>query len=208
MIDPNATAMGLEKVAWAFEEAMRELIAALPGIIASVLVLSLILVMMKPLNSVVRKLLKTIGIDSIVERVVGSMPISVETLIVLLLDVGLLLLGAAIAVTIIAPQYVTAMNVWATYALRLISALVLTLITFFWIEALVNKIRAESKIRAFASLVAFLLVLAFIIDLTALSETVKSALVMGIALGLGLVIGVFAFWYFLHDVLASRKEGA
>lgn len=197
---------GLERVVGAFEEALRELLEATPAILASILIMAAILVVARLANSLVRKLMRSVGLDEILEKAIGKSPISLEALVVLMLDVGFVLLGIAIIVALFAPAYMEAYHTWVGFVLRALSAIALTVTTFFWIEALVNRIRAESKIRAFASLVAFLLIMAFVIDVTALSESIKSSLVFGIALGMGLSIGVFALWYFMQEYIDRLIE--
>jgi len=197
---------GLERVIGAFEEALRELLEATPAILVSILIMAAVLVVARLANGLVRKLMRSVGLDEVLERAVGRSPISLEALVVLMLDVGFVLLGTTIIVTLFAPAYVETYHAWVGFILRVLSAIALTVTTFFWIEALVNRIRAESKIRAFAGLVAFLLIMAFVIDVTALSESVKSSLVFGIALGMGLSIGVFALWYFMREYFDKLIE--
>jgi len=197
---------GLERVVGAFEEALRELLEATPAILVSILIMAAVLVVARLANGLVRRLMRSVGLDEVLEKAVGQSPISLEALVVLMLDVGFVLLGTTIIVALFAPAYMETYHTWVGFVLRVLSAIALTVTTFFWIEALVNRIRAESKIRAFASLVAFLLIMAFVIDVTALSESVKSSLVFGIALGMGLSIGVFSLWYFMREYIDKLIE--
>ncbi len=202
--------VALERILRAFKMALNELVALVPVVLASVLIIALMLVIAKYVGSLVKRILKIVGLDRILEKYVGTPPISVENFIVIFIQLGFIILGITISVTVFAPEYLAIYNMYLSYVLRLMSAVALIIITLFWIEVLVNKIRGESKVKAFASLIAFLLILTFIIDVTALSESVKSSLVFGISLGLGLTIGVFSIWYFMHEYLEhyiSRKHG-
>ncbi|OYT46417.1 MAG: hypothetical protein B6U85_07540 [Desulfurococcales archaeon ex4484_42] len=191
------------RVIEAFEEVLRELIDLTPAILISLLIFSAFLVIIKFMNKAIRSLLRHAGFDELLEKVVGRLPISLETITIILADTGLIILAITIILTLFAPSFTESYHMYLSYLLRIFSTIVLTIVTLFWIEALVNRIRAETKIRAFASLLVFLLVLAFIIDITALSESVKSWLVFGIALGIGFSIGIFALWYFLHDYIET-----
>ncbi|MMZ67094.1 hypothetical protein D1872_296430 [compost metagenome] len=78
---------------------------------------------------------------------------------------------------------------------------------FLMLETIIERIRMEAKLRGFMFLLILFISLALVLDVTTLSNEVKNALAFGISLGIGLMIGVFAAWYFFHDVIEKKIKG-
>ncbi len=197
---------GVDVLVYAFEEAAREVLEALPKLLLGALVLALAAALMKLGNKVVRLLVRATGVDRALQQYVPEMPVSIEAIAVALFDLGVLLVALAATVALVAPWAMREFTMAVYYTLRLASIAVVALAVFTLVESLAKRLRTEAKTRAFATLTTYLLLLLLVTDLVALSPEVKQAIGYGVALGLGLAIGSFSAWYFFHDYLEKNRD--
>jgi len=185
-----------------------ETISLLPKILACVVVIVLAFVVIKTINALLWRLLKFAKLDAIFNRFVGfALPFSLERLIVVLADVGVMVAAFyAMASLFLDPSFMQMINDGLYYTARVFSVVIIALLIFAIFSNLTAKIKVDPRFRMYTLMILILLVTAMLIDITALSSEVKSALVTGLSMGVGVTIGAFAIWFFFHEYLEVRVK--
>lgn len=185
-----------------------ETISLLPKILTCVVVIVLAFVVIKTINALLWRLLKFAKLDAIFNRFVGfALPFSLERLIVVLADVGVMVAAFyAMASLFLDPSFMQMINDGLYYTARVFSVVIIALLIFAIFNNLTAKIKVDPRFRMYTLMILILLVTAMLIDITALSSEVKSALVTGLSMGVGVTIGAFAIWFFFHEYLEVRVK--
>jgi len=196
----------LQDVLSLLEELLRRIAEEIAGLAPRLfLALSAILataVLIKLINAYLRRLLSFSRLDEAVERTLGRPPLPPSSLIVGLADLGVGLIGAYVALTLLLPEeLVEAFDSAVVYVGRTVSVLALIGFILVAFNALVGRIRLEAKLKSYMAFFSFLMATALLVDVVALSDPVKQALVSGLAIGIGASIAVFALWFFFSDYI-------
>lgn len=180
-----------------------EVAALLPKIALAVVALAAAALAIKLLNKVFGRILELVDLDGAFKKLARvELPVSPSSIIILLMDVGVALMALfGIAGLFLTPQQMELAKGMLGYGARIISVVVVTILTFMMFNALVDRIRVETRMRGYMLLILLIIVTVMIIDLTALESSTKRALVEGLSTGLGIAIGVFAAWLFFHEYL-------
>ncbi len=200
----NETSIG---ILWnAFKMALRDLVSIIPSILLALAIIAIYMGIAILLNRIIRRVFKLFKVDELVKPLIKQVPFSLTNLVVVLVDIGLGILALYSIVLTLFPEQVHTTTLIVSYAARVASVVFLVLFVFIALEAVVERIRMEAKMRGFILLLILFLSLVPILDITALSHEVKTALAWGISIGIGLAIGVFAAWFFFHEILESLIE--
>lgn len=215
MIETNTTNITVNetsiRVLWqAFRLAIRDLVNVVPSILLALVIIAIYIGLAILLNRIIRRVFKLFRVDELIKPLIRQTPFSLTNLVVVLIDVGLAILALYSIVLILFPEQVYTTTIIIYYAARVASVVFLILFVFIALEAVAERIRMEAKMRGFILFLLLFLSLVPILDITALSHEVKTALAWGVSIGIGLAIGVFATWFFFHEILESmvrtRKE--
>jgi len=180
----------------------RELAELAPRLFLALAAILVTAVLIKLVNTYLRKLLSFSRLDEAVERTLGRPPFPPSSLIVGLADLGIGLIGAYVALTLLLPEeLVEAFDSAVLYVGKTVSVLALIGFILVVFNALVGRIRLEAKLKSYMAFFSFLMATALLVDVVALSDPVKQALVSGLAIGIGASIAVFALWFFFSDYL-------
>ncbi len=200
----NETSIG---ILWnAFKMALRDLVSIIPSILLALAIIAIYMGIAILLNRIIRRVFKLFRVDELIKPLIKQVPFSLTSLVVVLVDIGLGILALYSIVLTLFPEQVHTTTLIVSYAARVASVVFLVLFVFIALEAVVERIRMEAKMRGFILLLILFLSLVPILDITALSHEVKTALAWGISIGIGLAIGVFAAWFFFHEILESMIE--
>jgi len=195
------------EILWqAFKEAIYDLVNAIPSILLALAIAIVYVGLAILLNRVIRGIFKVFHIDEFLKPFIRQAPFSFTSLVITLVDVGLAMLAIYSIVLIVFPGQLHLTSLVVQYATRVVSVVFLILFIFMALEAIVERIRVEAKMRGFILFLILLLSFVPILDITALSSEVKSALAWGVSIGVGLAIGVFAAWFFFHEILESMTK--
>ncbi len=195
------------EILWqAFKGAIYDLVNAIPSILLALAIAVVYVGLAILLNRVIRGIFKVFHIDEFLRPYIRQAPFSFTSLVITLVDVGLAMLAVYSIVLIVFPGQLHLTNLVVQYAMRVVSVVFLILFVFIALEAIVERIRVEAKMRGFILFLILLLSFVPILDITALSSEVKSALAWGVSIGVGLAIGVFAAWFFFHEILESMTK--
>ena len=208
MVGANITNMTINEtsieVLWqAFRLAIRDLVNVAPSILLALVIIAIYIGLAILLNRIIRRVFKLFRVDELLKPLIRQAPFSLTSLVVVLIDVGLAILALYSIVLVLFPEQVHTTTLVVYYAARVASVVFLILFVFIALEAIAERIRMEAKMRGFILFLILFLSLVPILDITALSHEVKTALAWGISIGIGLAIGVFATWFFFHEILES-----
>ena len=188
----------------AFRLALQDLARMIPSVLLAVLIIAVYLVIGIMLNSVLRRFLRILRLDELAAPIARQLRIRPSSLIIALIDIGLVVLAGYTIILVVAPGYLELANQVVYYIAKVASVVALIVVAFVIINTIVGYIRLETKLRGFMFLILLFVTLILIIDIAALSEEVKTALTWGISIGLALLIAVFSVWYFFHEVLEKK----
>jgi len=193
----------IEVLLGVIDQIAKETVALMPKVFLSLIVLSLVIVVIKLLNKLLRRLLGVADPDKLLKKLTGvKLPVSISSLIIILADLGVALIAVySLTDLLFGPQYMKLVNDALAYAARIVSVVFLTVFVLVVFNALIRRVKVEGGLRSYAYFIVLLLVTAMLVDVTALSEPVKSGLISGLSLGIGISIGVFAVWFFFHNYL-------
>ncbi len=189
----------------AIQLTLEDLMVYLPKIVLSIGVIVIYVLVAVIMTRFIRKILKLIRIDEILKPFLKDI-VSVSSLIVVFLNLGLALLATYSLASILFPTYLHILTLIVEYVARIVSVIFVIFFTFILLSAIVEKVKMETKMKGFMLLMTLFITLILIVDVTAISEEVKASLAWGISLGLGLSIGVFAAWYFFHEYLSGKQK--
>jgi len=196
-----------------FENVLREVLLgiarAIPKILLSILIIVISLVVIKYINKLITFVIEKTRFEEYVRKHLST-SIPLTKLFIMIADIGIILVAIAGVLNIVAPELVPVYRQGLEYFSRLVSVILLSLVSVIGLNAIISLIKIEEKIRSFIVLIVFLLIFAFLVDLTALSNTVKAAIVSGISIGIGIAIGAFAIWFlfgeYVERLVKSREE--
>ncbi len=207
----NNTSKGSENITgtgilwYAFERALKDLIEILPYIAIVIAVISFYALIGFILTKIFKSIFRIVNIDEMFGPL-REYRIKLSSIIILLLDIGIALLAVYTIAAIIYPSNIEIVTSAIIYTAKIASVIFIIMFTFILLEAVIERIHMEAKMRGFMFLLILFITLALILDVTALSSEVKYSLAFGISLGIGLMIGVFAAWYFFHDLLEKKEK--
>lgn len=207
----NATATngsGLDVLWEAFRRSLVDFINYLPSIAVGVGIILVYVIIVLILNSLLRKLFSVARIDDLLKPVHSQVGIRVSSLLIGLIDAGVFLLAIYTVIVVFAPGYVGTANEILNYIGRVVSVVVVLLITFIFINVIIGYVRVEAKLRGFMFLTLLFITLVVVIDITNLSQEIKNAVAWGISVGLAALISVFSLWFFLHEYIESRTSAS
>ncbi|NPA23053.1 MAG: hypothetical protein GXO23_01970 [Crenarchaeota archaeon] len=198
-----------------FESVLRDVFLgiarAVPKILLSILIIVISLVVIKYINKLITFVVEKTRFEEYVRKHLSA-NIPLTKLFILIADIGIVLVAIAGILNIVAPELVPVYRQGLEYFSRLVSVILLSLVSVIGLNAIISLIKIEEKIRSFIVLIVFLLIFAFLVDLTALSNTVKAAIVSGISIGIGIAIGAFAIWFlfgeYVERLVKSKEEEA
>ncbi len=198
----------LQVLGEALERSIEDVARALPELLLAIAVAVIFFVVGLVLVRLIRKLLVMLRIEDAI-RPYMKYGIPINTIITVLVAVGLALLAIHAIALILCPEAISIVESASRYVGRIVSVAFLVIFTFIVIDAAVERIRMERGLRGFMTLLTFLITTILIIDIASLSTEVKQALAWGLSLGIGLSIGVFTAWYFFSPQQRARekKEG-
>lgn len=178
-----------------------ETIRLIPKIFIALIIVVITFLVIKVLNYSFRKLLKLAKLDTMFKQLSGfSLPFSLDSLIILLADLGIALISLyAIVNLFLGAEYLQIMNEGVYYGARVVSIVVIAIVIIAIFNTVISRIRVETRLRSYALFIVLLLITAMLIDITALSDPIKNALITGLSIGVGISVGVFAVWFFFHD---------
>ncbi len=195
-----------------FENVLREVLLglarAIPKILLSILIIVISIIVIKYINKLITFVIEKTKFEDYVRRHLST-SIPITKLFIIIADIGIILVAIAGILNIVAPDLVPVYRQGLEYFSRLVSVILLSLVSVIGLNAIIGLIKIEEKIRSFIVLIVFLLIFAFLVDLTALSNTVKAAIVNGISIGIGIAIGAFAVWFLFSEYierLVKRHE--
>lgn len=181
--------------------ALKDVEMLLPKLLVSVILICLFFVIGYIIHRALSKVFEVTKIDDLfrpIERVVG---ISFSSLILFIVNVGVALTALYVIATVSFPDSIKYLNVAIDYFGRVLSVVLLISIVFVAVSKISEKIAVEGKMRGFMTLITLFIVLVLLIDVTNLTPEVKSALAWGLSVGVGISMGVFAVWFFFHDLI-------
>jgi hypothetical protein len=177
-----------------------DIVTFLPGIFLTILVLVVTAVALKLLNKFLVRVLGLVDLDGTFKALVKTaLPFSLNSLIIALIDIGVVLIAIFGLADILIPQRIEVMREIVGYGLRIVSVVAIVVLTFVMFNMFVERMRIETRMRGYVVFLLLILVTVMVIDLSALSESTKQALGNGLSTGLGIAIGVFAVWFFFHE---------
>jgi len=196
-----------------FENVLREVFLgiarAIPKILISILIIVISLIVIKYINKLITFVMEKTKFEDYVKKHLGS-SIPITKLFIIIADIGIILVAIAGILNIVAPDLIPVYRQGLEYFSRLVSVILLSLVSVIGLNAIISLIKIEEKIRSFIVLIVLLLIFAFLVDLTALSNTVKAAIVNGISIGIGIAIGAFAIWFlfgeYIERLVKKREE--
>lgn len=187
----------------ALRQIVSDIVTLLPKIILAVLVLAVAFLAIKVLNAVLGRLLKVVAFDELFKKLAQTeLPFSISSLIIALMDVGILMIALlGIGNVFLEPQQTAFLGEVFAYGVRVVSVIAAVVFTFVIFSVLIGRVHIESRMRGYVIFILLILITVMIVDLTALSDATKQALVEGLSIGLGIAVGIFAVWFFFHDYL-------
>ena len=185
------------------EQIATDIVTILPRILLAVVVFTVAILVIRVLNGALGKVLKVVKLDDMLSKAVRTeLPFSLSGLIIALVDVGIVLIAVfGTANLFLAPEHMELMKEILGYAARIVSVIVITVLTFVLFTALIERMTFETRMRGYVVFIVLIITTMMIIDLTNLSDSTKRALVDGLSIGLAVSISVFAIWFFFHDHL-------
>ncbi len=205
---PLTNSSGIKVIEEAFHLAVRDFLNAVPYVLGALAILSLYVVVAVIVSVLTKKLLSAIKFDEALRPLLGEVYFSLTNLTVALIDVGIALLAVYSIVVVFFPSKITPITVVIEYGARVASVIFLIIFLFLMFNAIIYRIRMETKMKGFIFLLSFFTTTVLILDITALSSEVKNALAWGFSIGIGLSMGVFAAWFFFHDLLEKKMESS
>lgn len=195
------------EILWdALKLALRDLVEALPAIAITLVIIAIYSLIAFILTRIVQALFKLVNIDAWFKPL-QEYRIRLSSIIILLINIGIVLLAIYSIVALLYPSNIPLITYIVLFIGRIASVIFVTIFMFLMLETIIERIRMEAKLRGFMFLLILFISLALVLDVTTLSNEVKNALAFGISLGIGLMIGVFAAWYFFHDVIEKKIKG-
>ncbi len=185
------------------QQIVTDIITLLPKIFLTIVVLVIAVLAIRLLNSFFGRMLKLVNLDGMFKTLMKiELPFSISSLIVLLIDIGIILIAIfGLANIFLEPVQMEFIREVLGYAMRILSVIVVTILTFFMFNILIGKVTVETRMRSYIMFILLILITMMIFDLTNLSDLTQRELQKGLSLGLGIAIGVFAMWFFFHDYL-------
>lgn len=195
------------EILWdALKLALRDLVEALPAIAITLVIIAIYSLIAFILTRIVQALFKLVNIDAWFKPL-QEYRIRLSSIIIFLMNIGIVLLAIYSIVALLYPSNIPLITYIVLFIGRIASVIFVTIFMFLMLETIIERIRMEAKLRGFMFLLILFISLALVLDVTTLSNEVKNALAFGISLGIGLMIGVFAAWYFFHDVIEKKIKG-
>ncbi len=193
------------KLLWeALRLALRDLIEIVPDILIALAIIAVYLAIAIILTRLVKKLFIVFKVDELLKPILKHAYFSITNLVLVLMNIGLALMALYSIILTLFPAQVHTTAMIIDYAARVASVIFLIFFIFIALNSVVERIRMEAKLRGFILLVTLFMTIVPLLDVTALSPEVKTALAWGISIGIGLTIGVFAAWYFFHEILEEK----
>jgi len=181
-----------------------EVINIFPKIAFSIIVAILTLILIKLINRLIRWMVKAFNLELLISKLIpGGLRIPLATIIIVLADLGLLMIGVAIICRILIADELIYTGI-ILYASRIVSITILTLIFIVSLDTFMKYVKIERKLENILVLIVLLLTIIVLIDLTSLSSEIKYAVGLGISIGLGLILGIFVFWLLFKDYIEIR----
>jgi hypothetical protein len=192
----------------AFRQIAQDFVLYTPRILVMLVIFAIAFFLIKVLNVSFRKILKLAELDKIIEKLAGfAFPFSMNSLLILLLDVGIALIAIySSAGLFLDSQQIQVVSDGLRYSSRIVSVVVVSIFLFSIFGVVIEKIRIESMIRGYIWFITLLIITAMLMDITALSDPVKNSLISGLSMGVGISLGVFAIWFFFHNYLDRMLE--
>jgi hypothetical protein len=184
--------------------ALKDMIALLPSIFLSLVIVLLYILLIIAVNNILRKILTVLRVDELAKPLIRRFYVRLSTLIIFLTDLGIAILAGYTIILAIAPQYISGANYILYYTGRIVSIIFIILLTFLFVNAIVGYIRVEAKLRGFMFLLILFISITLVIDIAQLSEEVKTALAWGISIGIAALITVFSIWFFFHELIEAK----
>ncbi len=203
---PAANETGIKLVWEALRLALRDLVEVIPDVLIALAIIAVYLAIAIILTRLVRKLFIVFKVDELLKPILKHAYFSVTNLVLVLMNIGLALIALYSIVLTLFPEQVHTTTLVINYAARVASVVFLIFFIFIALNTVVERIRMEAKLRGFILLVTLFMTIVPLLDVTALSQEVKTALAWGISIGIGLAIGVFAAWYFFHEILEEKLK--
>ncbi|MDQ1279036.1 MAG: hypothetical protein QG670_296 [Thermoproteota archaeon] len=187
----------------AFRQIALDFVVYIPRILVMLIIFIIAFFFIKILNIAFRKLLKLAELDRIIGKLAGfAFPFSMNSLLILLLDVGIALIAVyVVSGLFLDSQQILLVTEGLRYGARIVSVVVVSIFLFSIFGVVIDKIRIESMSRGYIWFITFLIITAMLMDITALTDPVKNSLISGLSMGVGISLGVFALWFFFHDYL-------
>lgn len=197
----------LGELAQTFRQLMLEVLRAAPYVMLSIAVVIISLLLIRLINNVIRRISKIVHLDEFMRELVpGGLRISVTSITIILVDIGIILIALLTAARIsyliapsIAPELVSFIS-------KLGSVAILLVLFAIALDILSKLIIFERKIESLLFIIFFFLGLYIIIDLTGLSAEMKAALGWGLAIGVGLAFGIFVAWFLFGEYLEKPSK--
>jgi hypothetical protein len=181
-----------------------EAVNIFPKIAFSIIVAILTLILIRLINRLIRWMVKAFNLELLISKLIpGGLRIPLATIIIVLADLGLLMIGVAIICRILIADELIYTGI-ILYASRIVSITVLTLIFIVSLDTFMKYVKIERKLENILVLIVLLLTIIVLIDLTSLSSEIKYAVGLGISIGLGLILGIFVFWLLFKDYIEIR----
>jgi hypothetical protein len=181
-----------------------EVVNIFPKIAFSIIVAILTLILIRLINRLIRWMVKAFNLELLISKLIpGGLRIPLATIIIVLADLGLLMIGVAIICRILITDELIYTGI-ILYASRIVSITVLTLIFIVSLDTFMKYVKIERKLENILVLIVLLLTIIVLIDLTSLSSEIKYAVGLGISIGLGLILGIFVFWLLFKDYIEIR----
>ena len=203
---PLVNRTGIKLVWEALRLALRDLIEVVPDILIALAIIAVYLAIAIILTRLVKKLFIVFKVDELLKPILKHAYFSITNLVLVLMNIGLALMALYSIVLTLFPEQVHTTTLIINYAARVASVVFLIFFIFIALNSVVERIRMEAKLRGFILLVTLFMTIVPLLDVTALSPEVKTALAWGISIGIGLAIGVFAAWYFFHEILEEKMK--
>ncbi|RLG82298.1 MAG: hypothetical protein DRO09_00610 [Thermoprotei archaeon] len=182
-----------------------ELMQLVPKILASIVILALFIVVARLLSSLAKKIVELFKLEDLLKPLMDryQVPISITSIILALLNIGIALLAFYSIVMLLFPEHLELASASINMVSRLLSVISLMLFAFIAVAVVTERVKAERGLRGFMVLLITLISMVLVVDIAALSEEVKSSLTWGLSLGIGLSIGVFTAWFFFAEKVAK-----
>ncbi len=197
---------GMRVVEKAFEMAVKDFLNSFPYILGGLAILLIYTAIALIVTFTLRKLLRIIHLDDVLRPLLGEAYFSLTNLIIALVDIGIALLAIYSIVVVFTPSQLGSVTLFVEYGARVASVVFLIVFLFIMFNAIIHRIRMEMKLRGFIFIISFFTATILLLDVTALSKDVKDALAWGFSIGIGLSIGVFAVWFFFHDIWEKKSS--